>query len=186
DVNPSAKLPVTVPRNVGQVPIYYNHLPTGRPPDPEDKYTSKYIDTPIGPLYPFGFGLSYTKFDYSDLRVDGLTVSATVRNAGAHAGEEIVQMYVNKPVSSVSRPVKELKGFQKIALQSGQSRRVTFTISPRDLAYWSSRGWATEAGDYKVWIGPDSVSGLEGTFTITTKGTKETKGKKRIPSSPLR
>ncbi|HEY8132600.1 MAG TPA: glycoside hydrolase family 3 N-terminal domain-containing protein, partial [Thermoanaerobaculia bacterium] len=119
DINPSGKLPVTAPRATGQVPIYYAHLPTGRPPNVEDKYTSKYLDVPIGPLYPFGFGLSYTKFEYSDIRVDGFRVSATVRNAGNRAGEEIVQMYVADPVASVSRPVKELKGFQRVALKPG-------------------------------------------------------------------
>ncbi|HEY6843188.1 MAG TPA: glycoside hydrolase family 3 C-terminal domain-containing protein, partial [Thermoanaerobaculia bacterium] len=184
DVNPSAKLPVTVPRTVGQVPIYYNHLPTGRPPDPEDKYTSKYIDAAIGPLYPFGFGLSYTKFDYTDLRVDGLTVSCTVRNSGSRAGEEIVQLYINKPVSEVSRPVRELKGFQKIALRGGESRRVTFTISPRDLAYWSPSGWTTEAGEYKVWIAPDSVSGLEGRLVFHHRGDGGAGGSPS-PPSPL-
>ncbi|HJT18163.1 MAG TPA: glycoside hydrolase family 3 C-terminal domain-containing protein, partial [Thermoanaerobaculia bacterium] len=170
DVNPSAKLPVTVPRSVGQVPMYYNHLPTGRPPDPNDKYTSKYLDTPIGPLYPFGFGLSYTKFDYSDLRVDGLTISCTLRNSGSRAGEEVVQLYVNKPVSEVSRAVRELKAFQKIALRAGESRRVSFTLSPRDLAYWSGSGWTTESGEYNVWIAPDSASGLEGRFNYHHRG----------------
>ena len=165
DVNPSAKLPVTVPRSVGQVPIEYNHLPTGRPPNADDKYTSKYIDTPIGPLYPFGFGLSYTRFEYSDLRVDGLTISATVRNAGSRAGEEIVEMYINQPVASVSRPVKELKGFQKIALEPGKSKRVTFTILPRDLQFWKGGRWTVEPGTFKVWIGPSSDSGLEGHFS---------------------
>ena len=161
DVNPSAKLPVTVPRNVGQVPIYYNHLPTGRPPNPDDKYTSKYLDTPIGPLFPFGFGLSYTTFDYKDIRMDGMKVSATVRNTGARAGEEIVQMYIADPVASVSRPVKELKGFQRIALQPGESKRVTFAITQDDLEFWSNSGWRAEPGMFRVWIGPNSDSGLE-------------------------
>jgi beta-glucosidase len=151
DVNPSAKLPVTVPRATGQVPIYYNHLPTGRPPDPKDKYTSKYLDLPLGPLYPFGFGMSYTKFEYSDLRVDGASVSASVRNAGARAGEEIVEFYIRRPVGPVSRPVRELKGFQRVVLAPGESRRVAFTLRPD----------ATR-GEYTVWIAPDSASGLEG------------------------
>jgi len=146
DVNPSGKLPVTVPRSVGQVPIYYSRLPTGRPGNPEDKYTNKYLDLPLGPLYPFGFGLSYTRFEYSDLRVDGLTVSAVVRNAGDRAGDEIVQFYVNEPVASESRPLKELQGFQRITLSPGQSRRVTFTLTRR--------------GKFNVWIGPDSERGL--------------------------
>ena len=166
DVNPSAKLPVTVPRTAGQVPIYYNHLPTGRPPNPDDKYTSKYIDTAIGPLFPFGFGLSYTKFEYSDMRVDGMSVSANVRNSGNRAGEEIVQMYIADPVASVSRPVKELKGFQRIALQPNETKRVTFTVKRHDLEFWSANGWTAEPGTFKVWIGPSSESGLEATFEL--------------------
>ncbi|HEX9492976.1 MAG TPA: glycoside hydrolase family 3 C-terminal domain-containing protein, partial [Thermoanaerobaculia bacterium] len=166
DVNPSGRLPVTVPRATGQAPIYYNHLPTGRPADPKDKYTSKYLDVPIGPLYPFGFGLSYTKFEYSDIRVDGLKVSATIRNSGDRPGEEIVQMYIRDPVASVSRPVKELKGFQRVALKPGESRRVEFNITRRDLQFWSNNGWIAEPGEFKVWIGPSSATGLEGTFAL--------------------
>jgi beta-glucosidase len=169
DVNPSGKLPVTFPRATGQVPIYYNALPTGRPADPNDKYTSKYLDTPIGPLFPFGFGLSYTKFDYSNLTIKGLTFSATVRNSGTRDGEEIVQMYINDPVASVSRPVKELKGFQRVALKAGESKRVDFTITRSDLQFWSEGGWVVEPGDFKVWIGPSSASGLEGKFEFTGK-----------------
>src|SRR5712691_10077078 len=166
DVNPSGTLPVTVPRATGQAPIYYNHLPTGRPPNPDDHYTSKYIDVPIGPLYPFGFGLSYTKFEYSDIRVNGLKVSATIRNSGDRPGEEIVQMYIRDPVASVSRPVKELKGFQRVALKPGESRRVEFNITRRDLQFWSNNGWIAEPGEFKVWIGPSSATGLEGTFAL--------------------
>ncbi len=177
DVNPSGKLPVTIPRAVGQVPIYYAHLPTGRPPNPQDKYTSKYLDVPIGPLYPFGFGLSYTKFDYSDLaisapsmRPDGsLKVAATIRNAGDRAGEEIVQLYVADPVARVSRPVKELKGFQRVALKPGESRRVEFTITRRDLQFWWHDGWSAEPGEFKVWIGGSSAGGLEGKFDLVSK-----------------
>jgi beta-glucosidase len=177
DVNPSGKLPVTVPRTVGQVPIYYAHLPTGRPPKSEDKYTSKYLDVPIGPLYPFGFGLSYTKFEYSDLtlssssmRIDGsLTVSANIRNGGDRVGEEIVQMYVADLVASVSRPVKELKGFQRLTLKPGETKRVEFTITRRDLQFWSHDSWVAEPGKFNVWIGPSSETGLEGTFELATK-----------------
>jgi beta-glucosidase len=177
DISPSGKLPVTVPRSTGQVPIYYAHLPTGRPANPSDKYTSKYLDVPIGPLYPFGFGLSYTKFDYSDLtlsatslRPDGtLTASATIRNSGDRAGEEIVEMYVADPVASVSRPVKELKGFQRVALRPGESKRVDFSITRRELQFWSAAGWTAEPGAFKVWIGPDSAAGLEGKFDLVRK-----------------
>ncbi|MDQ6799679.1 MAG: glycoside hydrolase family 3 C-terminal domain-containing protein [Acidobacteriota bacterium] len=164
DINPSGKMPVTVPRATGQVPIYYNHLPTGRPPDPKDHFTSKYLDLPIGPLFPFGFGLSYTKFVYSNLTIARLTMSATVRNIGSRDGEEIVQMYIRDPVASVSRPVKELKGFQRVALKAGESRRVEFTITPRDLQFWSSGGWIVEPGEFNVWIGPSSAEGLQGKF----------------------
>ncbi len=167
DVNPSAKTPVTFPRTVGQVPIYYNHLPSGRPADPKDKFTNKYIDTPIGPLYPFGFGLSYTRFEYANLKVNGLTVSADVRNAGDRAGEEIVQFYINDPVASVSRPVRELKGFQRISLQPGESKPVAFTLTRKQLEFWTDRGWTFEPGTFNVWIGPDSASGLAGSLVIS-------------------
>jgi len=169
DVNPSGKLPITVPRSVGQIPIYYAHLPTGRPEDPAIKYTSKYIDSPNDPLYPFGYGLSYTRFEYSDLRISGgdsFTVSADVRNAGQRAGDEIVQLYVRDLVASISRPVKELKGFRRITLGAGEKRRVEFTITRNDLQFWSDHGWTVEPGTFKVWIGPSSVEGLEGTFEV--------------------
>ncbi|HEY3052113.1 MAG TPA: glycoside hydrolase family 3 N-terminal domain-containing protein [Thermoanaerobaculia bacterium] len=167
DVNPSGKLPISIPRSVGQIPIYYAHLPTGRPEDPANKYTSKYIDSPNDPLYPFGYGLSYTRFEYSDLRVSGtFKVSADVRNAGERAGDEIVQLYIRQPVASVSRPVKELKGFQRVALGPGEKRRIEFTIAPNDLRFWSDRGWKTEPGTFRVWIGPSSAEGLEGTFEL--------------------
>ncbi|HUP49783.1 MAG TPA: fibronectin type III-like domain-contianing protein, partial [Thermoanaerobaculia bacterium] len=171
DVNPSAKLPITFPRSVGQIPIYYNHLPTGRPEDPELKYTSKYIDSPNDPLYPFGHGLSYTTFEYSDLRVTGgesgpITVSAAIRNGGGRAGDEIVQLYINDPVASVSRPVRELKGFQRVTLAPGQSRRVEFTLRKDDLEFWHEGRWVFEPGTFRVWIAPSSVSGLEGKFEL--------------------
>ena len=166
DINPSAKLPVTVPRATGQVPIYYNHLPTGRPPNPDDHYTSKYIDVPIGPLYPFGFGLSYTKFDYGDLRVSATSASAIVRNTGDRAGEEIVQMYIGDPVASVSRPVKELKAFRRVALKPGQSTRVEFPIGRHDLEFWLGGRWVVEPGTFNVWIGPSSATGLQGVFLV--------------------
>ena len=169
DVSPSGKLPVTVPRTTGQVPIYYAHLPTGRPANPQDKYTSKYLDVPIGPLFPFGFGLTYTKFEYSDIRVDGFRASATVRNIGTRPGEEIVQMYIADPVASVSRPVKELKGFQRLSFQPGERKRVEFSITRRDLQFWSNGGWVAEPGEFKVWIGPSSASGVEGKFELASK-----------------
>jgi beta-glucosidase len=171
DANPSGKLPITFPRSVGQIPIYYSHLRTGRPNDPADKYTSKYIDSPNEPLYPFGHGLSYTRFEYANLRVAGgesgpFTISAEVRNAGQRAGDEIVQLYVNDPVASVARPVKELKGFRRITLAPGESKRVEFMIRRNDLQFWSDGAWKVEPGTFKVWVGPSSVAGFEGTFEL--------------------
>lgn len=179
DVNPSGKLPVTIPRSVGQIPIYYSHLPTGRPEDPNQKYTSRYIDSPNAPLYPFGHGLSYTKYDYTDLRfsapsmsADGsIIVSANVRNSGTRPGEEIVQLYVNDPVASISRPVKELKGFRRVLLGPGETKRVEFTITREALQFWSAGAWIVESGAFKVWIGPDSVSGVEGSFELAPQDT---------------
>lgn len=169
DVNPSGKLPLTLPRTLGQVPIYYSYLPTGRPEEPDKKYTSKYLDIPNTPLYPFGHGLSYTRFEYSDLRVtrrESITVSATVRNAGSRAGDEIVQFYINDPVASISRPVKELKGFRRLTLAPGESRRVEFTVTREALQFWGEGGWTVEPGTFKVWIGPSSAEGLEGSFEL--------------------
>jgi beta-glucosidase len=174
DVNPSGKLAVTIPRATGQVPIYYSQVRIGRPADAANKYTSKYIDLPLGPLYPFGSGLSYTKFDYDNLtlsapsmRIDGrITVSADVHNNGGRDGDEIVQLYVSDPVASVARPVKELKGFQRITLRTGETKRVTFTIERKDLQFWGENGLITEPGKFIVWIGPSSATGLEGTFEL--------------------
>jgi beta-glucosidase len=174
DVSPSGKLPVTIPRSVGQIPLYYNHLPTGRPAKPDDRYTSKYTDSPNEPLWPFGFGLSYTTFAYGDLRVSApsmtpggtITVSAEVTNSGARAGDEIVQLYINDPVASVSRPVRELKGFQRVALRPGESRRVSFTIGDDALRFWGAGGWTVEPGTFAVWIGPSSRADLNGSFEV--------------------
>ena len=170
DVNPSAKLPVTIPRTLGQVPLYYNSLPTGRPEDPNQRYTTKYIDAPNAPLYPFGYGLSYTRFEYSNLksRVDGdrVVVSADVKNAGGRAGDEVVQLYINDPVASTSRPVKELKGFRRVTLEPGETKRVEFTITRDDLRFWTDRGWTFEPGVFRVGVGGGSVGGANGEFTL--------------------
>ncbi|MBM2841319.1 MAG: glycoside hydrolase family 3 protein, partial [Bacteroidetes bacterium] len=140
DVNPSGKVPVTFPRSVGQIPIYYNHKNTGRPFIDPDKYTSKYLDVANTPLYPFGYGLSYTSFSYSNLTIsptkiggkDSVTVSVLVKNAGKRDGDEVVQLYVQDVIGSVTRPVKELKGFRRVALKSGESRLVQFILRPAD------------------------------------------------------
>jgi beta-glucosidase len=184
---PSGKLTVTFPRTVGQVPIYYAHLSTGRPPsaaelgvpmgNPEEPrgYTSRYIDVDFTPEYPFGYGLSYTHFDYSDLRLnapairqgDRLTVSAVIANGGHREGTEVVQLYVHAVAASVIQPVRLLKGFQRVTLKPGEKRRVEFTISARDLAFHNQQmQLVTEPGRYQVWIAPDSASGLQGEFVV--------------------
>lgn len=170
DVSPSAKLPVSWPRAVGQIPVHYNHLPTGRPAHPDNKFTSRYRDVPIPPLYPFGHGLTYTTFAYANLTTrvgtDAITISADIRNSGKRAGEEIVQLYVRDLVASVSRPVRELKGFERVALQPGETKRVTFTLSREQLAFWLDGRWRVEPGEFRVWVAPDALGGIEGTFTL--------------------
>jgi beta-glucosidase len=164
DVSPGGKLPVTFPRSVGQIPIYHAALRTGRPDDPKDRYTSKYLDSPNAPLWPFGFGLSYGKIEYSDLRVNGTRVSATVKNAGTMAADEVVQFYLGDSVATIARPVKELKAFSRITLGAGESRRVEFEITRDMLAFWGEKGWVVEPGAFNVWIGGSSVDGLSGTY----------------------
>src|SRR5262247_1537813 len=175
DVNPGGKLPVTFPRAVGQVPIYYNHKNTGRPPDANNKYTSKYYDLPWTPLYPFGYGLSYTQFRLTNLqlsaqriRPDGkVIVSVEVENTGKLAGDEVAQLYVRDVAASVTRPVKELKGFQRVTLRPGEKRRVEFTLSPEHLGFWNHENrFIVEPGDFKVTVGDSSEGGLEAFFTV--------------------
>lgn len=178
DVNPGGKLPVTFPRNVGQVPIYYNHKQTGRPPDAKNKYTSKYLDAPWTPLFPFGYGLSYTQFKLTDLRLSAerttpagsLTVSVELENIGKRAGDEVVQLYIRDLAASVTRPVKELKGFQRITLRSGEKRRVEFTLSAEHLGFWNRENkFAVEPGMFKVMVGSNSVDLLEANFEVVEK-----------------
>lgn len=169
DYNPSARLTMSFPRSVGQVPIYYNAKPTGRPlpaDAPETDYKSKYVDMPNSPLYPFGYGLSYTTFAVSDLRLDQpsfapggqITVTANVANTGSVAGEAVVQMYVRDLAGSVTRPVKELKGFQKVSLQAGEKKVVTFTIDESLLAFYGiDMRKRAEPGDFTLWVGLDSA-----------------------------
>lgn len=171
-VNPSAKLPMTFPRNVGQIPLYYNHKNTGRPLNPEkvekceyERFRSNYMDECNTPLYPFGFGLSFTKFDYSDVSISNknpkgnqtIQASVTLKNTGNFDGAEVVQLYIRDWVGSITRPVKELKGFQKIDLKKGESKKVTFNISPEDLKFYnSSLNYDWEAGDFEIMIGTNS------------------------------
>lgn len=178
DVNPSAKLPVTFPRTVGQSPMYYNYMNTGRPPEAENRYTSKYLDVPWTPLFPFGYGLSYTKFRISNLllsapriAVNGtITVSAEVENIGKRAGDEVVQLYIRDPVASMTRPVKELKGFQRVTLGPGEKRRVEFTLTNEHLGFWNRElRYVVEPGEFRVMVGSSSAEVIEGKFEVTTQ-----------------
>jgi beta-glucosidase len=170
DVNPSAKLTVSFPRCVGQCPIYYNHKNTGRPwPDdkPYQKFTSCYIDVLNSPLFPFGYGLSYTTFDYSDIRMNGRTASVTVKNIGKIDGDEIVQLYIHAKTSSSTRPIKELKGFSRIHLKAGEQQTVSFTIKDDDLKYYNHElEYVLEPGDFDIMIGPNSQNVKSATLTI--------------------
>jgi len=176
-VNPGGKLPVTFPRHVGQAPIYYNQKSTGRPPT-DQKYTSKYLDVPVTPLFPFGYGLSYTQFRLTNLqlseksiRPDGqLTVSVEVENAGKRAGDEVVQLYIRDMAASVTRPVKELKGFERVTLNAGEKRRVQFTLKPEHLGFYNREmRFVVEPGAFKVFVGNNSNDVLEANFEVGEK-----------------
>jgi beta-glucosidase len=176
DVAPSGKLPVTFPRATGQVPIYYAHKNTGRPPVADQHYTSKYLDLPWTPQFAFGHGLSYTTFTYSDLAVsrasvragDPVDVSVTVRNTGTRDGVEVVQLYMRHDAPSVTRPVRELRGFQRVALKAGESRTVRFTLRPTDLAMYDlDMRRVVEPGSYSLWAGGSSEASLAGRVTVT-------------------
>lgn len=171
DYNPSGKLPMTFPRTEGQVPIYYNHYNTGRPArnDNDKLYRSAYIDLSIYPKFPFGYGLSYSKFDYSNLSVsktslkgnEPLQVSVTVTNSGNVDGEEVVQLYIRDMVGSVVRPVKELKGFQKVMIKKGESKTITFTVTTNDLRFYNDQlKYDWEAGDFAIMVGTNSTDVL--------------------------
>lgn len=175
DHNPSGKLPVTFPRNVGQVPIHYNMKNTGRPMS-ENKYTSKYLDVPNSPLYPFGYGLSYTNFEYSDLELssesitssDSLEVSVTVSNTGDRSGQEVVQLYIRDMVAEITRPVKELRHYRKISLEPGASEKISFTLTPDDLSYYNMDMMrVVEPGTFRVFVGTSSAETLDSEFQVT-------------------
>ncbi len=175
DVNPSARLPVTFPRVLGQVPLYYNHRNTGRPPDVNNKFSSKYLDVPVTPRYPFGFGLSYTTFGYGSLKLsmtrarvsDTVTATVTVANTGSREGTEVVQLYVRDEVASVSRPVRELKGFKRVTLKPGESRAVDLRVAVRDLWFYGlDMKRVVEPGTFRVYVGPNSAEGLEERFEV--------------------
>jgi beta-glucosidase len=192
DDNFSGKLPVSIPRTVGQEPLYYNELKTGRPAEKidlthaprtaEEKYVSRYIDERNAPLFPFGYGLSYTRFTYSNLQLSTATtsartlnggteeirVSSTVTNSGMRPGREIVQLYIAQRGASVVLPVRELKGFKLITLGAGESQRVEFTVGRDELAFWNiNMHHVVEPAEVTVWIGPDSRDGQSARFTIT-------------------
>lgn len=168
DVSPSGKLTTTFPKNVGQIPLYYNHLNTGRPLEGGkwfSKFRSNYLDIDNDPLYPFGYGLSYTTFRYGDLQLSNhsmnekgkITASVTVTNTGNYDADEIVQMYIRDMVGSVARPVKELKGFERIHLKKGESRTVSFDITAEQLKFYNSAlNWVCEPGEFEVMVGGNS------------------------------
>ncbi|MBU4444559.1 beta-glucosidase BglX [bacterium] len=175
DVNPSGKLTATFPRTVGQIPIHYNHKNSGRPNISLDKFTSKYIDLPSSPLYPFGYGLSYTEFKYTGIEVennrlapsDELVVNINVKNAGSCDGVEIVQFYIRDLVGSVTRPVKELKGFQRVSLKAGELKTVQFRIPVRNLgAYDLDMNYTVEPGEFSIMVGGNSIDGLTTTVEV--------------------
>jgi beta-glucosidase len=174
DASPSGRLPLTWVRSVGEIPTYYNHKSTGRPTAP-DRWHTGYLDQSSTPLFPFGFGLTYTSFKYSDLKVgsstvapDGtLRVSADIANTGKREGTEVVQLYVHDRLAPTSRPVRELKGFQRITLAPGEHKQVEFTVNANDLgSYDPQMHWIVPAGTYDVWVAPDSASGIQGTFEV--------------------
>ena len=176
--NPSGKLPASFPYHIGQIPVYYEHFFTGRAQNPDPNgFKSQYRDIPNEPLFPFGFGLSYTTFDYSSLKLskstinlnDSLTITATVKNTGNYDGEEVVQLYIRDVVGNgVARPVKQMKGFEKVMIGKGASKEVTFTIHPADLAFYRlDKKWAPEAGKFQVFVGTSSNNlQLKGEFEL--------------------
>ena len=176
DVSPSGKLTVTMPRNVGQIPIYYNHLNTGRPnPQWFTKFTTNYLDVPNDPLFPFGYGLSYTKFDYSPLTLSSdamtiggnITATVTVTNTGSCEGTEVVQLYIRDMVGSIARPVQELKGFERVSLKPGMSRTINFTINADLLKFYNKDlEYVCEPGEFEVMVGTNSRDVQRQKFTL--------------------
>ena len=176
-VDPGGKLPVTFPRSVGQIPIYYNHEPTGRPCDPTFKWNSRYRDIPTcAPLYPFGYGLSYTTFNVSNLRLSShtmpssgsVTATVDVKNTGSRSGDEVVQLYIHDPVASISQPVRRLRGFERVSLGPGQTKTVSFRLDRSDVGFYDDSGnFVVEPGTIDVYAGDSSEAGLTDSFTVT-------------------
>jgi beta-glucosidase len=174
-VNPSGKLTMSFPRNVGQIPIYYNELPTGRPADPNNKYTSRYLDVPNTPQYAFGYGLSYTTFSFSNLRVSPavigrrgtVTVRASITNSGKTTGTDVAQLYIHDKVASIVQPVRKLAGFTRVTLRPGQTRTVTFHLNRSQLGYYDNNAhFVVEPGGFDVYVGDSSQGGLHGELTV--------------------
>jgi beta-glucosidase len=175
-VNPGGKLPVSFPRRLGQVPIYYNHERTGRPCNPDVKWNSRHRDIPsCSPLYEFGYGLSYTTFEVSNLQLSSstvsrrgsLTASVTVTNTGSRKGDEVVQLYIHDPVASISQPVRRLRGFERLTLNPGEARTVTFTLDKSDFGFYDNRGkFVVEPGQIDVYAGSSSSASLKQSFTV--------------------
>ena len=175
DYNPSGKITVSFPRTVGQEPLYYNYNSTGRPPGGEyTRFTTGYLDVEHTPLYPFGYGLSYTDFSYSDLKIsaprisasDKLTIAVKVKNTGDRAGEEIVQLYIRDLVGSIVRPVKELKDFKKITLQPGETKEVSFTLTEEKLRFYNGSDFISESGEFEIFVGTNSEETLNAKFSL--------------------
>jgi beta-glucosidase len=174
DVSPGGRLPFTWPRTVGQVPMVYSHT---RSHEPENQWR-RYWDEESTPLFPFGHGLSYGRFSYANLSLDQttvgpddtLTVSVDVTNTAGRQADEVVQLYIHQRHGSASRPVRELKGFQRISLEPGESRTIQFSLGPAGRRYWSAatRDWVTEASTFDIWVGGDSTAALSTTFEVTT------------------
>ena len=174
-VNPSGKLPVTFPQSVGQIPIYYNELGTGRPYDPNNKYTSRYLDVTNAPLFPFGYGLSYTSFAFSNEKLSAPriaktgteTVRVNITNTGTTTGTDVVQLYTHNKNAAVLQPVRQLEGFRRVSLTPGQTKTVTFTLTSKNLGYYDNNGtWVVNAGGFDVWAGDDVSGGLHAIFAV--------------------
>jgi beta-glucosidase len=176
DANPGGKLPLSWPRSAGQLPLAYNLLPSGRPTKGENRFTLRYLDANIRPLYPFGHGLSFTRFAIGDVTVatprlgpsETLEVRATVTNVGDREGQEVVQLYTRQPVASRSRPLRELKAFEKVSLKAGERRTVTLQVPIRELGFHLNDGtYVVERSNYEVFVGDSSLAPLGGEFTVT-------------------
>lgn len=170
EVNPSGKLTTTFPADSGQCPMYYAHINTGRPGG-KSKFTSKYLDAPVEPIYPFGYGMSYTAYEYSDLTLeqgaDCVTAAVTVKNAGARAGDEIVQCYFRDLTAQRVRPVKQLADFARIHMEPGEERRITFVLPYERLGYYDlSMNYIVEPGEFDLFVGGNSRDCLRERFTL--------------------